>query len=101
MVVFGKVLNDFRPSFAGKLRAQTQFSAAFGQSQAVQTRFQVGHSQRPAPAGHATRARRSHDPRPQVTRPAGADRWLYAEAKRGQALENQHFLEAEPIIGLR
>ena len=30
----------------------------------------------------ATRARRSRDPRAQVTRPAGAGRWPYTEAKR-------------------
>ena len=47
-------------------------------------RFYVREIQRPAPAGHATCARGSHDLRPRVTRPAPAGRWLCAEKKRKQ-----------------
>ena len=49
--------------------------------------FFLGDSQRPAPAGHATCGRGSHDLRPRVTRPAPAGRWLCAEEKRKDALK--------------
>ena len=57
--------------------------------------FFLGLSQRPAPAGHATCARGSHDLRPQVTRPAPAGRWESAEVKREQALESLHPVTAQ------
>ena len=53
--------------------------------------FFLGDSQRPAPAGHATCGRGSHDLRPRVTRPAPAGRWLCAEEKRKDALKIPYF----------
>ena len=55
-------------------------------------RFYVRESQRPAPAGHATCARGSHDLRPRVTRPAPAGRWQSAEENRESRLENRESL---------
>ena len=58
-------LYGYRQPMIGAASRKCRFSKAC-------PRFASAYSQRPAPAGHATRARRSHDPRPQVTRPAPA-----------------------------
>ncbi|MDY4874963.1 MAG: hypothetical protein SO133_08970, partial [Alloprevotella sp.] len=62
--------------------------------------FSRGDSQRPAPAGHATCARGSHDLRPRVTRPAPAGRWLCAEEKREQAAVKRESLSKKSKIHL-
>ena len=45
---------------------------------------------RPAPAGHATCARGSHDLRPRVTRPAPAGRWESRRKKRKHRTVKSH-----------